>query len=234
VDYRRGLLSVDRTEVTMGSRLDRLIDLASLASGASAVVIAAVVVVRETSAPAPALGNEHPREIPEWERLVDDSHRLGPADALVTIIEFGDYECPGCRAWQPEIEQILSRYGEEVAFIYKHWPLGYHQLAYPAARAAECAGEQGRFWQFHRMLYANTNWIGDALESFARDVGVPDMARFEECVAATELVAAIERDIAQAEDIAAPGTPTIIVNGLMLGMERDAEFLAELIEEAIR
>ena len=217
----------------MGRGLDRLVDVATMLAGLSAVVVATVVVGRQLTGPPPVLGEEA-RELEDWDFLLDGARRRGPSDAPAVIVEFGDYECPACKGWQPHIDHVLARYSGQVSFVFKHWPLSYHPNAYPAARAAECAGAQGRFWEFHDVLYSDGDLSHEGLRQAASKAGVPDQAAFEQCAATVEPVPRIEADVAQAREIGARGTPTVIVNGLVLGAQRDSLFLGELIEEALR
>jgi protein-disulfide isomerase len=149
----------------------------------------------------------------------------------VTIIEFGDYQCPACRRWQPQIEEVLREYPDEVAFIYRHWPLPYHEHAYPAARAAECAGAQGAFWAFHRQLFEEENWHDDAMTRFAKEVGVNDLDEFGRCLGDSSPVPAIEAGIEAAREIDAAGTPAVIVNGVLLASPPDSQTLKMMIQE---
>ena len=120
-----------------------------------------------------------PVAVDNWGELTSGGHRLGPADARVTIVEFGDYECPACRSAYPEIERALEKYGQDVTLVYRHWPLEYHSLALPAAVAAECAAEQGVFWEYHDRLYSSRGWLASAMgvtfSDLAEDVGVADL-----------------------------------------------------------
>jgi protein-disulfide isomerase len=136
-----------------------------------------------------------------WHRLVEDGHRTGPDDALETIIEYGEYECPRCRAWQPQIEAVLRRNPEDVSFVYKHCQLSYHRRAYPAVRAAECVGAQARFWEMHRILFTTDNWLGDAFLRLAAQAGIGDIGALTACLAGTEPVPAIEASIGEASEL---------------------------------
>ena len=109
--------------------------------------------------------------VTNWQRYADGGHRLGPETAAVTIIEFGDYQCPFCRASEPHLKAIRAKYGNDVALVYRHFPLPGHGSAFPAARGAECAGQQDRFWEFHELLYSTESWIGDASEATFSDAG---------------------------------------------------------------
>jgi len=153
--------------------------------------------------------------VEDWEKYASAGHRVGSATPEVTIIEFGDYQCPYCRDWQPHIDAILRKYPDDVAFVFRHFPLETHNLAYPAARAAECAGEQDRFWPFHRELLGNPDWIGNAMTDFAINAGIQDMDAFEDCLEDESPVPAIDADLAAATELGARGTPTILINGVM-------------------
>lgn len=198
----------------MIKRLETLTDLVAILAGLSAIVIIATLVSQRVVRNDP---DSSDREITsvgvveEWERYASASHRIGSATAPTTIIEFGDYQCSFCRDWQPHIEAILRKYPDDVAFVFRHFPLS--DFSYAAARAAECAGEQGRFWPFHRELLANTNWF--AIERFAVTAGVQDMDAFDACLADESPVPSIENDLAAAMELGAQGTPTILVNGVM-------------------
>ena len=87
----------------------------------------------------------------------DDDHMQGPADAGLVLVEFGDYECPHCKAAYPVVKTVQAELGHELSFVYRHFPLvEIHPHALTAAEAAEAAGAQGRFWQMHHMLFQNS------------------------------------------------------------------------------
>jgi protein-disulfide isomerase len=85
---------------------------------------------------------------------VDGSPVLGPADAWVTIVEFSDFECPFCARVQTTLDTVLPEFGSDVRLVFKNFPLSFHAYARPAAIAAECAHAQGRFWEFHDLVFA--------------------------------------------------------------------------------
>ena len=98
----------------------------------------------------------------------------GAAEAKVTIVEYSDFECPACGAMAPVISEIIKRYSKEVKVVYKNFPLADHKWAFVAAKAGECAFDQGKFWEFHDILFARQrSWsnTGDAMESFMRYAG---------------------------------------------------------------
>src|SRR5688572_27733249 len=108
---------------------------------------------------------------PEFARALDDgsSPALGAVKPLVTIIEFSDFECRFCRDVQPVLKQIVESYGKHVRLVFKHLPLEGHRNAVPAARAAYCAGEQDRFWQFHDALFTGGNLSPNLFERIGED-----------------------------------------------------------------
>ena len=132
------------------------------------------------------------------------------------------------------LKATLSRYPNDVGIVYRHWPLSIHENAYPAARAVECAANQGRFWEFHDRLFNDPNWLGDVFQRFAIETGVPDLAEFQECALEIEPVPTIEADIAAAEILGARGTPTFLINGLHYSGILDSLVLFDIVEEAKR
>ena len=161
---------------------------------------------------------------------------MGPKDAPVVIIEFGDYECSACRGVAPHIDAVRAAFPNTVALVYRHWPLSYHHLAYPAARAAECASLQGKFEVFHEWLYRDSEWMANSRQrfaAFAAQVQIPDLEQFESCLDTLDPVMSVERDIAAARELEAHGTPTILVNGTLLGSAADSLTLRAHVEAAL-
>lgn len=201
----------------MANRLERVTDVVTLAAGLAAVVVAGLVVYRAIDADPPAATPVGEITVTDWQRYADGGHRAGPETAPVTIIEFGDYQCPFCRAAEPHLTAIRSRYGDQVALIYRHFPLPGHSSAFPAARAAECAGKQARFWEFHGLLYATESWIGDTsqarLVELAERAGVGRVDEFVRCLDGSEGDDAVDADIAAGRSLGIRGTPTFLVNG---------------------
>ena len=212
--------------------IERVGNLFAIAASATALAVAGFVMVPRIARPAAAT-NKDPIAITDWGRLVAQGHRNGPDNARVTIIEFGDYQCPACRAWQPHIDAVRSEFPEEVAFVYLHYPLSYHQFAYAAARAAECADAQGAFWPFHRLLYTEDNWFGSALLKLAADAGVANLEKFNACISGNGKVDRIEADRKAAEQLESDGTPIVIINGLLLRTAFDSVSLADRIRGII-
>ena len=138
----------------------------------------------------------------------------GAAKAAVTIVEFSDFECRFCREVQPVLKEILEHY--EVRLIFKHLPLEGHRNSLPAARAAYCAGEQDRFWQFHDALFA----AGDLsppglLDQIAAEHGL-SLEGFRACVSSEQSRAAIVKDMETARSLRIDSTPSFVINGKLV------------------
>ncbi|MBI5510310.1 MAG: DsbA family protein [Deltaproteobacteria bacterium] len=144
---------------------------------------------------------------------VADSPVRGATDAWVTMVEFGDFECPFCgRAVETE-NALLVRNGADLRLVFKHLPLSFHPHAMDAAIAAACAHLQGRFWEMHDLLFAHQDALGSAeLESYATQAGV-DLDAWRGCLATDLPRQAIEADRQLAALAGVSGTPTYFING---------------------
>lgn len=143
------------------------------------------------------------------------SPQRGPADAWVTVVEFSDFECPFCGREAPVLSQLLGAYPADLRLVYKHFPLSQHPDAVPAAVAAECAGDQGRFWEMHDLLFTHQTALGDQdLVGYASQLGL-DSALWDTCRTApgSAAVARVEADQALGNSIGIAATPTLVVNG---------------------
>ena len=156
-------------------------------------------------------------------------HLLGSADARVTLVEYGDFECPYCGALHPVIQAARQAFGGNLRFGFRHFPLrSSHPHALAAAKAAEAAAEQGRFWEMHDRLYRRQTELEDEdLLRHARKIGL-DVARFERELAARTHEVRIREDLASAAQSGAGGTPSLFINGeLYQGpLDRDDVFAA--------
>jgi protein-disulfide isomerase len=146
---------------------------------------------------------------------IGDSPTRGPADAWVTIVEFGDYQCPYCGAVESTIHQLdAERPG--LRWVWKDFPLSQHARALPAAIAAQCAYAQGQFWPMHDLLYQNQSALSDTdLAGYAQQLGL-DMTQWQNCVTEQQPAEHISADLQQADRARVDGTPTFFVNGIAL------------------
>lgn len=157
-------------------------------------------------------------KIPQWRSFFTGGHRIGPANAAVTIVEFGDFECPACAGFARRIDSVRKRYPTQFAIVFHHLPLPYHKLAYPLARASECAAAQDRFVEFHDAVYAHPESVTfNSIAHLGVVAGVRDTMRFQKCFADTKPIPAIDSDVSIAAAIGVRGTPGIIFEGELLG-----------------
>jgi protein-disulfide isomerase len=141
-------------------------------------------------------------------------HVLGPPDATVTLVEFGDYECPYCGAAHPLVKEILAVMGDRLRFAFRHFPLAQiHPHAERAAEAAEAAGAQGRFWEMHDLLFEHQQTLDDAhLLQFAEKLGL-DTELFAREVAGGIYQERVREDFMSGVRSGVNGTPTFFING---------------------
>lgn len=174
------------------------------------------------------------REIGNWKQLATAGRWIGPPNASVVLIEFADFQCVHCARLKPHLEEIRRRHPYRIALVYRHLPLeDIHPFARGAALASECAADQGRFLPYHDLLYDQQDSIGvKTYRQFAQDAGVADLDDFEACLREERFAPRLDEDIRAAYMNAIPGTPTLIVNGLVVpGVSGLAE-LEELVTRA--
>ena len=139
----------------------------------------------------------------------------GPPKAAVTIVEFSDFECPFCRDVQTTLKQVLQNYGNDVRLVFKHMPLEGHRNSLPAARAAYCAGEQNRFWQYHDALFAARNLTPGVFDEIALSLGL-GVEKFQACRSSEHSRAAVVKDMEAARLFRIDSTPSFVVNGKLI------------------
>ena len=154
----------------------------------------------------------------------------GPASAPVTIVEFTDYQCPYCHRAQGVMDEVLQRYAGKVRLVHLDFPLDGHPGAVPAARAARCAGEQGKFWEYHRSLMTAPGELDDAdLKGRAASLHL-DASSFGSCLSSDRYDAAIQASVEQGAGVGVTGTPAYFVNGRMISGARPIESFTEVID----
>jgi Na+/H+ antiporter NhaA len=141
-------------------------------------------------------------------------HLRGPTIAPVTVVEYGDFECPYCGQAEPVIRQLLAQFGNELRYVFRHLPLiDVHEHAQLAAEAAEAAGAQGRFWEMHDLLFAHQDALGlDDLDGYAAELGL-DVERFSWELRSRKHAQRVARDVESADQSGVAGTPTFFING---------------------
>jgi predicted DsbA family dithiol-disulfide isomerase len=172
---------------------------------------------------------------PALEPGLDDgsSPVKGAAKARVTIVEFSDFECPFCQQVQETLKQVVERYGDDVRLVFKHLPSEGHRNSLPAARAAYCAGEQDRFWQFHDALFASRSLSAGVFDEIAARLGV-GREKFQSCLASERPRSAIVKDIEAARRYRIDSTPSFLINGRIVKGALSFTDFQNLIERELR
>lgn len=164
------------------------------------------------------------------EGVVVEDYVAGNPDAEIVLVEYSDFQCPACKAYQPAVEELIATYGESLRFEYRHFPLNIHPLAAPAAVAAEAAGQQGKFYEYASVLFQNQEtWSSVAIPtglfvSYAEQLGL-DTEQFQRQMKSTLLRDKVRDSFNEAREQGLTGTPTFFLNGERL----DVRSLEELV-----
>lgn len=149
-------------------------------------------------------------------KLSATGHTMGKENAKITMIEFSDFQCPYCARYVTEtFPQIEREYIEtgKVLYIFHHYPLPFHQYAQKAAEAAECAGEQGKFWEMHDKLFADQEKLTEAdLKTYAANLGL-NTSQFNTCLSSGQFQDEVQADMELGQSMGVNGTPSFFVNG---------------------
>jgi protein-disulfide isomerase len=171
---------------------------------------------------------EQPREV-----VKGDGPALGPANAPIELVEFSDFECPYCRRAAPIVKQVLDAYGPRVRFVYRNYPLAQHANARPAAEAAACADEQGKFWPYHDRLFGDPTRTSEAHLKLAASELQLDAARFNTCYDSRLFRGKVDADIKAGTAAGVMGTPAFFVNGRPLIGNPTLEEFKRLIDDEL-
>lgn len=179
------------------------------------------------------------------------NHVLGKADSAVSFVEYGDFECPACYLYEPIVRQVREKYKDKIKFQFQHFPLvQIHQNAMAAHRAAEAAGLQGKFWEYHDLLYERAYTPGSDgqpqrgewtsgnnpqpfLEKYAKDLGL-DVQKFKQDMLSQVIRDTIEADLDVGHQLKANSTPTFVLNGKKIeDNPKDLSGFEKLIDAAL-
>jgi protein-disulfide isomerase len=171
----------------------------------------AVIPTLKESDPSPSAVN--------MEALLDDDTVKGDKDASVIIVEWSDFECPFCeRFYQQTLPSIEKEYIEtgKVKLVFRDFPLGFHTNAQKAAEAAECAGEQGKYWEMHDLLFGQGVQGGVAgFKQYAKNLGL-NSAKFDNCLDSGAMAEEVQKDMADGAAVGIQGTPGFLINGKLV------------------
>jgi protein-disulfide isomerase len=157
----------------------------------------------------------------------------GPDQAKVTIVEFSDFECPFCVRAEPTVKQLLEAYPGKIRLVYRDFPLPMHPHAPKAAEAAHCAADQGKYWEMHEKLFANSTKLDVAdLKGYAKDLKL-DQAKFDKCLDSGEKATVVEKNRKAGEEAGVSGTPAFFINGRSISGAQPLEAFKKIVDEEL-
>lgn len=165
--------------------------------------------------------------------------KQGPENPTVTVVEYADFECPACAAYQPVLQDIKTTFKDDLRFVYRQFPLPMHRNAVAAALASEAAGMQGKFWEMHDLLYAKQKeWSGKSaedrglFEKYAQELGL-DMERFKQDMNSDRASQAVESGRDSGTALNVRGTPTFFLDGEEIDNPGNADAFKALIRSKL-
>lgn len=152
----------------------------------------------------------------ELPKVAEDDIQIGNKDSKVTVVEFSDFQCPFCSKFHESIQQMLTEYGDQIRFVFKHFPLSFHAQATNAALASECANEQGKFKAYADKLFGSQkdwqNTTGTAkFKAYAAQLGL-SVGQFNQCLDSKKYQEKVDRDMAEGGNFGISGTPAVFIN----------------------
>ena len=183
-----------------------------------------------------AQANE-PQQPSKVQVSADDDPVQGPKNAPVTIVEFSDYQCPYCGRFYtqtlPLIEENYIKTGK-VKLVFRDFPLSFHQYAQKASEASECAHEQGKFWEYHNMLFENQQSLSvENLKQYAKNLGL-DTAKFNSCLDSGKMASEVQKDFKDGQSYGVDGTPAFFVNDVLLVGAQPFSAFQQIIEQELK
>jgi protein-disulfide isomerase len=165
---------------------------------------------------------------------VGEAPMRGNPKAPVTIVEFSDFQCPYCVRSRPTVKRVREAYGDQLRWVFRHYPLDFHPLAEKAGEAAACAGEQGKFWEMHDRLWENNDKLQvPDLKAHAQALGL-DSTRFASCLDSGRHQGLVESDLEAGQGYGVSGTPAFFVNGRPLVGAQPFEAFAQVIDDELQ
>jgi protein-disulfide isomerase len=157
----------------------------------------------------------------------------GPENARITLVEFSDFQCPFCSKAHDTVEQVMQSYPGKVRLVFRHFPLDFHKNAAKAAEAAMCANEQGKFWEYHDVLFKNQQTLEIAqLKDHAKSVGL-DTSTFSTCLDSSKYKKSVDEDMAAGQKVGVSGTPAFFINGVFLNGAQPFDEFKKVIDQEL-
>lgn len=163
----------------------------------------------------------------------DEDPSMGPLTAPITIVEYSDFQCPFCARAVPTLKQVVETFGDQVRLVYKDFPLPSHPLAPKAAEAAHCAGDQGKYWEMHDLMFADISALSvPQLKEGAAKLGL-DRTAFDRCLDSGKHEGRVTAGYEEGEKLGVNSTPTIYINGRPLIGAQPFEVFKQVIDEEL-
>ena len=212
-----------------------LVFIAVKISALSGVAVEGNNVVAEAPTPSAKPSNNGAAAV-DMDTYIDDDSVKGDKDAPVTIVEFSDYECPFCtKFYEQSLQLIEKNYIDtgKVKFIYRDFPLSFHQNAQKAAEAAECAGEQDKYFEMHDLLFEKGVSGGvNAFKQYAKDIGL-NTKKFDQCLDSGAMAQEVKDDFAAGQQLGVSGTPAFFINGKLVSGAQPYSVFEQIIEQEL-
>lgn len=172
---------------------------------------------------------------PELQKLIaaPGGPSYGPEAASVTVVEFSDFECPYCSRAADVMTQLKAKYGDRVRLVFRQFPLSFHKNAQGAAEASMAANAQGKFWEFHDLMFKNQKALSPAdLEGYAKQAGL-NVAQFKQDMESHKYADQVKGDVDLGAKVAVSGTPSLFINGARVSNPTDFAVVSQEIDKAL-
>lgn len=170
---------------------------------------------------------------PEASVSIAGAPLLGPKNAPVVLVEFADYQCPYCQKVNPDLEKLQKEFGDKLAIAFKDFPLPAHPFAEKAAEAARCAGEQGKFWEFHNKLFDDKKLEPADLKQDASALQL-DTTKFDACLDSGAEAAVVQKDAGEGKALGLAGTPSFFANGHFFSGAMSYDALRDMVAQQLK
>lgn len=159
----------------------------------------------------------------------------GTPGAPVTLVEFSDFHCPFCGRVAPTIQELMKNFEGKIFHVWRHFPLSFHTGADKTHEASECAGEQGKFWEYHRQVFENQQRLHekDILKNLAKSAHL-DVKKFEKCLESGEFKDAVQRDLQAGRAAGVQGTPAVYINGRLVSGAQPYPVFESLVQNELQ
>ncbi|HXZ78758.1 MAG TPA: thioredoxin domain-containing protein [Terriglobales bacterium] len=169
---------------------------------------------------------------PKADFALGDAPRQGPESAPVTLVEFADFECPYCAKVYPQLKKLREEFGDKVSIAFKNYPLPMHAHAEKAAEAARCAGDQGKYWEYHDLLFTEKQLELPQLKKYATELGL-DAKSFDKCLDSGQHAAEIQKEVAEGRQLGINATPSFFINGHFFTGAADYNTLRSMVAQQL-